>query len=1076
MAKGFYLYLQLLLFLTGNETDPTSYFIAETIKARKYTEIVIEKIMKEVEKTEGLLDELKEQKKGEIEEKFLPKIKELSTIEMRERENIKKILKEYLEKYPESNMVPEVMLRLAEIYFEDAVINYQNAMAEYQKNIEKGAEKDIFPPVKDYSESIKIYKTFLEKFPDHPSADLVLYLTGYCWYEMGAPEEAVNYFSKLVEEKFGSALYPETAFRLGEIYFNWNDFENAIYYYSMIERFPDSPFYDKALYKNAWSYYKLNDYDRAIDYFMRVIKYQETHKVDISLIEESKEYLAISIMEKMGIEEAEKYLISQKSSEDFAKSMLLRIARIYHERGEIEKAIDVLQYYIKENPYDISLPEIFDTVSRYYAEMGKLDMVVKWKEESVKRFSPDSPWFQKNKNIENAEKIISLVERNIIELAKHYHSLADKSGENQLYLKAISFYDLLINTFPKSTFSPDAHFFKAEILFRLKDFLLASEEYEKTTEVKDVENKYIMESAYNMIYSLDQFYREFKPTGAGLRNILGPYYERAIRYMDLFPFDPQTPSILYRLGIIFMENGFYPEAISLFNLIVDNYFTSDLLDDAVKNIIKIYVDTKNFEELYKTGLTFLSRPEIMTEELKDYITEIVGGSIFKSAIEKEKNKDYDGALSLYEEIIKLFPESELAEKSLYNIAVVKENKGDIGGAVEVLKLFNEKYPSSELSINSRFKLASLYDRAFDSKNAVKEYSFVFEKFPQSKEAKFALFNLAQINYDLGNCNDAIYYINLYLSRYHEDAETHKKFTLNLAECLEREGKEEETIKIYSDFIKKYPGDNLAKIIIYNWMARYFDKKGEQNLAVEYYKKLLDIYLHLSSEDKVKFADRAGEAKFYLVHLKYKEFAEIKLELPVKKMEKLLEKKAKLLKDVVNEFMEIPKIGDPFWASASLYFIAKAYKDFSDALFTAPTPPELKTQEEIDIYREQLELQAMPVEEKAIASAQKAIEFAEKTGIENEWVHRARLLLQELKPGFEIKRGDEKLVIAEDSFYYIYPDTSEKTAHFAKLRIMVKEKKDILSPLIKGMEEEFYTVTRSQDLGRFKKTFYIVSPY
>ncbi len=1062
-----------------DKLSPEQYY-AEKIKSRLIAEIAVEDLKKEAKEASKLLEDLKYQKKGEIESRFQGILSQLTAKEEEERNQLIKTLETFLKKYPHSRSAPDIILRLAELYYEKASIEYQRKVAQYQQKLERGELKENeLPPFKDYSKSIDLYLKFLKLYPEHRDADIVLYLLGYCWYEMQVPEEALKYFKQIADERFMSRLYDEAAFRAGEIYFNENDLENAVAYYSLIEAHPQSPFYDKALYKLAWSYYKMEDYDNAVRYFLKSIKYFETHKSETSLLQESKEYLAVSLAEKTSVEDAEKFL-AERMGPKFAREIVLKISDIYHERGDVQKALEVLFYFLNRYAYSDLVPEVYRKISDYYSEQNQLEKMLEWKDKFIKTFLPDADWYSRAKiGKKKRASILKNVEETIIELAKYYHSEAEKRSDEKaepFYEKALYYYNTLIKYFPRSYYISDAYFLKGEILFTQHYYLKASDSYKKAAEINipGIENKYIQQAAYNAIYSLDSIFQERSDMSKKeIKQLIKIYASYAKWYMDLFPFDPRTPAIIYRAGYLLMKHGDPRDAISLFRIIVDNYFNTTLTDDAVKNIIKIYVDLSDYDNLYKTGFEFLARPEILTPEIKEYITGIVGGSLFKAAMKRMEEAKYDEAISLFKRVIARFAGTDLSEKALFNIAVSYEGKGDYSEAINVLEEFAEKYPKSELTVKVLFKLASLYDRVFDFESALKYYTQVYQRFPRAKESKYSLYNAAKINHDLGHYSQAVMFYREYIKRFPKDEKV-REFLLSMAECFEKMDSKKEALDIYFGYIKRFPTDYVNVIKAQLWIANYFKTQNEWKKAKKYYTEVLKTFTKLSSDDKKRYAEIAAAAHFNILYRMYEEYDAIKLKLPMKRMKRLLEKKAEMLKKLTEELVNIPQYGDAYWAEGALYLIARAYKDFAEALYDAPVPPGL-TPEEEDIYRQELEAQAFPIEDKATEAVKRAIEYAEKLGIENEWVYKSRLLLQELQPGYEMKRADEKMAFAIDDFFYVYGDTTPEKTTFSRLRVAVKEKSRVSQFLLSGKLDRFFHKSPLQTLEKFRKDFYIMRP-
>jgi tetratricopeptide (TPR) repeat protein len=219
-----------------------------------------------------------------------------SVEEKAERENRLKAIalhEAFLAKYPnDARWTPDVIFRLAELYFEKSEDEYLAATEEYDKATRTGAANPPAAPQKNYQKTIDLYKQLITQFPQYRLVDAAAYLLGYCYGEQNQEPEAKQAFLGLAcANKFNpldppqttkvkptraklqqaeaddpykgcrpvrgdSKFLPETWTRLGEYHFDDNELDLAIVAYRKVLEFKDSNLYDKALYKLAWSYYR----------------------------------------------------------------------------------------------------------------------------------------------------------------------------------------------------------------------------------------------------------------------------------------------------------------------------------------------------------------------------------------------------------------------------------------------------------------------------------------------------------------------------------------------------------------------------------------------------------------------------------------------------------------------------------------------------------------------------------------------------------------------------------------------------------------------------------------------------
>ncbi|MSP61206.1 MAG: tetratricopeptide repeat protein [Myxococcales bacterium] len=285
-----------------------------------------------------------EKKRHELQARYEGQIKEIEKEEKLRRGDAITLFERWLGKYPkDKRWTPDVIFRLAELYFERSNDDYLAAVDNAQKAADAASKDPNAPQVNapvtpDYQKTIDLYKRLIAEFPQHRFLDGAHYLLGYCLGEMTKEAEArqallglvcQNHFKALDPPpppaptkakgegqaafvdpyldckpiKDESRFNPEAWTRIGEYHFDYNELELAIAAYARVLQYKDSPYFDKALYKLAWSYYRADKYPEAIKRFDELVifsdlKKTESGKEGSDLRQESVQYLAISFQEK----------------------------------------------------------------------------------------------------------------------------------------------------------------------------------------------------------------------------------------------------------------------------------------------------------------------------------------------------------------------------------------------------------------------------------------------------------------------------------------------------------------------------------------------------------------------------------------------------------------------------------------------------------------------------------------------------------------------------------------------------------------------------------------------------------
>ena len=222
---------------------------------------------------------------------------------------------------------PDAMFRLAELYYEDSIAAYNYSQDHFDERLDLYNRGKLLDPPnekdKDFSRSIALYKylhwvpagtrmlplsgklqgvVLPKRWPKYAHADAALYLQGYCEAEMAEYDKAIATLSSLERHYPKSKYRAEAWLRVGELYFDNNEFEQAADAYRRAAATKDPKMYGLALYKLGWAYFQMYRYPEAVAWFQKLIEYydeskEKGKKQGANLRREAIEYLAKSLAE-----------------------------------------------------------------------------------------------------------------------------------------------------------------------------------------------------------------------------------------------------------------------------------------------------------------------------------------------------------------------------------------------------------------------------------------------------------------------------------------------------------------------------------------------------------------------------------------------------------------------------------------------------------------------------------------------------------------------------------------------------------------------------------------------------------
>jgi TolA-binding protein len=1102
----------------------------ESLKLR--IEAFRSRLKEERKKVQDVLNRKFSGERDRLELDYTAEAKRLRVLDQDRRQVLIDKIENFISSYPNSPVISEAILRLAELYYEKAQSDHEIVMEAWEKAMNAAMddpmadiEAMMVPPRKDYTKPIALYRRFVSQFPNHKLYDTSMYLLGFSLFESGKVDAAREVFLKFAKESTESELLPEVLFRIGESYFDLgeNELPQAIEAYEAVLALGNTSFYDKALYKSAWSYYRKNNYPEDIKRFVELIDIADAatgrDKITKSALRnESMLYLAISFTEwtaGSGLESAQaiEAYFKKIGGRSYEREVYVKLGKVTFEQGQHADAIEVYEEINRRFPYNPDAPNIKMKIVEAYDAQKMNVLAFEARGELVMTYNRFSDWAEQNKrNTEAVEAADKMIENLLYQWAIWRHEQAQKimqayvasvthsvvkpkkgarskpkkgevtqvesAGPTMVNLEeelivpenAVFFYEGALEGYRKyldlygnSPRSAEINFFYAEVLYMLKRWEDAGDQYRRVTQnVATPNNKYLVDAAWNMILAYSKMLDEYQerkkkdPEGqqqtgvvnfskieeeGGFPRAAKMLIEASHYYQQLFPGGKKTPEIIYKSGEIYIEYERYPEARQEYVFLINNFPKYEFAPDAVKMIIFSFVQEERYGELGEWGEELVVKhPEFVSGEIREYLSDILSKAAFKDADQLFANNEYERAAAAYLAVVKRYPKTESEWKAIYNSAVSYYKLKRWDDASAVFERFVKQYPNNDLSPQALFIVAECYEQVLRYEKAAEVYLRLYNeyaRFPGEKTQKLvadSLYNAGTILDNLKQYQRAAQVYLTYARRYpdREDAAV-QLFFAGLA--LERIHDYTNAGAFFAEYTSgKYSHKNYMVEAYFRW-AQMKEKLGDIAEARRLYRKTIDAYRKLKDKGPEIDPYFAAFSFFWMIEEDFKKYQMLQLELPQSKLERLMNKKAEMLKDLTKRYVSVVAIGDPGMAIGALYKIGMCYQLFAETLYEAPVPPEFD-EEMTEIYQFELQDQAFPIEEKAMQGFQKALEEAKAKGVDNEWVDLTKQALDRYNPGaFEVSvRGREKLQMVDNDLYFLYPNTEQLMADSARVRI------------------------------------------
>ena len=212
----------------------------------------------------------------------------------------------------------------------------------------------------------------------------------------------------------------------------------------------------------------------------------------------------------------------KEGGEEKALQYTSRLGALYHEQGKWPLEISTYQLLIKKFPMNEKSPYLQANIVEAYSKMGKKQKVRQEVERLVDLYRPGTPWYRHHKDrgedgTAALEYAYDLTETKLRDLVTEYHRDAQKRRDVPTYQLAKDIYAKYLDAFPETTASYQMRYFYAEVLWALRKWRPAAEQYKLValykTDGGKARGKYARDAAYNQILAYETILKTGKDEG-----------------------------------------------------------------------------------------------------------------------------------------------------------------------------------------------------------------------------------------------------------------------------------------------------------------------------------------------------------------------------------------------------------------------------------------------------------------------------------------------------------------------------------------------------------------------------------
>ncbi len=864
-----------------------------------------------------------------------------------------------LELNPDRRLNSEATRRLADLELE-------------QSETQLMQSETATPQQADIDKSIRLYEQLLEKEPNYPARDLVLYQLARAYELNGDLDKMMVRLQELVDRHPDSPHWQEAQFRRGERFFVMQQFARAEQAYgTILKQSGDSPFYDRALLKHGWSRFKQGHIEQGLDSFTELLdrKLGSGQRVDLAqvsdadraLLKETLRVISLTFSELGGTQRISRYF-ADKGHRNYEFMVYQGLGDLYLKQERIQDAADAYLAFVDLNPAHPQSPRLAVKVVQIYTDNNFPSQALESKKAFTQRYAVHSEFWQQLDE-EDRAWLNGQLRSYLKELAEYHHALAQqnaklKTPEAAAALEregreAAHWYRLYLDSFPQDPTAGSISFLLGELLFELKRYPEAVVAYEQSAYQLPTHDKRA-EAGYAALLAYAEEEKRLKeaerPAWRKQR------VESALRFSSVFPQDPRMPAVLTQASEQLLEMNDYGRARGAALQVVNLQppAAPELRRTAWTVAAHAAFEQKDYgaaEVGYQQTLVLLPK----RDEQRKPLEERLAASIYQQGASLREQGDQQGAAAQFLRVGSLVPDASIRATAEYDAAASLIAGGDWSRSAEILEGFRKRYPDSELMADVNSKLATAYLETDQPLKAAKELSTIASEgaTPELRQAA----------------------------------------GWQSAELYEKAGQERQAIEAYTRYIEQFPAPLEPAMEARNKLVGLYEKSGDARQRDHWLGQLIEADAKAGKQRTDRTRSLAAQASLRLAVPAQTLFNRIALKAP---LEKNLKRKKEQMQSAIAGYKQAAEYGIAEVTSAATYHIGEIYQQFGADLMKSERPKGLNA-EELEQYEILLEEQAFPFEDKAIAVYESNIKLTAQ-GIYDEWVRKSFAALAKLQPG------------------------------------------------------------------------------
>lgn len=469
---------------------------------------------------------------------------------------------------------------------------------------------------------------------------------------------------------------------------------------------------------------------------------------------------------------------------------------------------------------------------------------------------------------------------------------------------------------------------------------------------------------------------------------------------------PDVVEAQFVKSMAYYRANYFDEAAVGFRFIIDEFPDHENAPDAARLLLSSLVLKRDITGLNSAAESIAASPQLMKGDVPVIIRKIEEQKDFNACFEFEQKGLNSRAAECFLAYVDKFKNTPLKDRALINAGNNFFKARRINDSLKAnLQLFRE-FPNSELAASALYKIADTYRRLAVYSEAAYFYENFVELYPKHELAEEGLRFASQLRMGLGDYDMAIKDLRKYIKMFPK-SDYVAGIALDIPGILLKQGKISLAVKDYNDYLAKYSqsgGIDRRLMALLRLAQAYRKLGGYKNLIASRkgYDKVVEVYDGLSDDDKKKVSPiglaAVAEAMFVKGEEVLTAMRAIKLSGSMKAVSGQIAEKLGLAEEAMKIFNTVEQFGQPNWTIAAYSRKGFGFQELAETIESTPAPRNLSVEQK-QYFREGMSEKAMPIWDKAKEAFRECVQLAQKLKWYNRYSEEAEDALMNLDPDF-----------------------------------------------------------------------------